>query len=223
MSDANAICVGHVETSVHGRFLLRKAAGSAAAPLLVGFHGYGEGAASILEALVEIRGISSWHVVAIQALHPFYNRASGQVVASWMTKQDRELAIADNVAYVRRSLEAVAERAEIEGPRVYAGFSQGTAMTYRAAAAAGSECDGIVALAGDVPAEVIDAKSWGRPPVLIGRGTKDPWYDEAKWEHDERLLETLGSRVETCVFRGGHEWTGDFRRRAAAFLTELRD
>jgi predicted esterase len=221
MSEENVIYVGHVETAVHGRFLLRVASGSGPAPLLVGFHGYGEGASSMLEALMEIRGITAWNVAAIQALHPFYNRASGQVVASWMTKQDRELAIADNLTYVRRSLAAISERVEISGPRVYAGFSQGTAMTYRAAAAAGSDCHGIVALVGDVPAELAGADNWGRPPVLIGRGAKDRLYDKAKWEHDERLLETLGSRVETCVFRGGHEWTSEFRRRAAEFLADL--
>ena len=35
---------------------------------------------------------------------------------------------------------------------------------------------------------------WARPPVLIGRGTEDEWYNEAKWEHDEALLLRLWGR-----------------------------
>ena len=47
-----------------------------------------------------IPGAARWRLVAIQGLHRFYQRRDNQVVASWMTRQDRELAIADNLAYV---------------------------------------------------------------------------------------------------------------------------
>ena len=219
MTESNEIVVGHVEAAVHGRFLLRAVEG--AAPLLVGFHGYGYGAESILQAMLGIPATSDWHVASIQALHPFYNRRTREVVASWMTRQDRELAIADNVAYVCKTLAALAERLEISGSTVFAGFSQGTAMAYRAAAAVGASCQGVRALVGDVPPELADARTWGRPPVLIGRGTEDVLYDETKWESDEALLEGLGSPVEDCVFVGGHEWTDAFRRRAGDFLERL--
>jgi len=226
MSDGSSvvgseIVTGHVETAVHGRYLLRAAPVAHTAPLIVGFHGYGENASAILEALIQIPGIVGWHVASVQALHPFYNRRTGEVVASWMTKQDREQTIADNVAYVARTVLAIGERVPVAGPTVYAGFSQGTAMTYRAAAHASEACAGVIALAGDVPPELAGEASWGRPPVLIGRGTGDEWYNEAKWEHDESLLTSLGSEVETCVFEGGHEWTGTFRRRAGSFLERL--
>jgi hypothetical protein len=75
-------------------------------PLENGFHGYGENAERLLEAILEIPGISAWHVVAVQALHPFYNAKTGEVVASWMTKQDRLLAIDDNIRYADRAIEA---------------------------------------------------------------------------------------------------------------------
>ncbi len=211
--------LGHVASRVRGRYLLRRA-DAAEAPLLIAFHGYGEDAASILEAALEIRGVDRWHLAAIQALSRFYRR-NGDVVASWMTKQDRELAIEDNLAYVRASRQAIGEAIGSDAPAVFLGFSQGTAMTYRAALDAGSACRGIVALAGDVPAELAEAKGWTAPPVLIGRGTEDEWYNEAKCERDQSLLEGLGSAVETCVFDGGHVWTDVFRRRVTAFLSGL--
>ena len=47
-----------------------------------------------------------------------------------MTRQDREAAIADNIDYVDRVVAATRTAAE---PLVFAGFSQGVAMAFRAA------------------------------------------------------------------------------------------
>ncbi len=221
MSDTLEIAT--VEARTHGRLLIRRASGTGTAPLLVGFHGYGENAERLLEAILEIPGISRWHVASIQALHPFYNTKTGEVVATWMTKQDRELAIADNVAYVDRALAEVRSRLELGGATAFLGFSQGTAMAYRAAVGVVPAPDGVVALAGDLPPEIGAGGSEvaGLAAVLIGRGRADDWYDEAKMESDVARLQKLGCRVETAVFAGGHEWTADFRSACAAFLRSL--
>ena len=55
------------------------------------------------------RRTGSWRLVSVQALNRFYSKG-GDVVANWMTKQDREQAIADNVAYVAAVLSEMAER-----------------------------------------------------------------------------------------------------------------
>lgn len=205
-----------VAATVHGHYWVRPAAGGGGrAPLLVGFHGYGEDGEGFLDSLVAVPGAEAWHVASVQALHPFYRR-DGRVVASWMTRFDRELAIADNTAYARRAVEAV--RSEVgAGPSpVFAGFSQGVAMAYRAAAAL--PASGVIALAGDVPPEVETARL---PPVLIGRGRGDGWYDDAKLQADLERLRAAGVRATPCVFDGGHEWTPEFYRAAGAFLAEV--
>lgn len=206
-----------VASEVHGRALVRQASDSPA-PILVGFHGYGENAERLLEAIVEIPTVSTWHVVVVQALHPFYNTKTGEVVASWMTKQDRELAIQDNVKYVGRALRAARAELEVERPTVFLGFSQGTAMAYRAAGFAGHACDGLIALAGDMPPELAAEDARPIPKVLIGLGTEDTWYDRSKLESDLARLQAKGTSVETCIFDGGHEWTAEFRRAARDFL-----
>ena len=77
---------------------------------LVGFHGYQENAAIHLDVLRRIAGRpAASNLISIQALNRFYTRAN-VVVAGWMTKEDRELAIADNIAYVAAVLDEVAER-----------------------------------------------------------------------------------------------------------------
>jgi predicted esterase len=207
--------------TVHGRYLLRQAASpNGLAPLLVGFHGYAENADIMLAALERLPRAGLRHQAAIQALHPFYNTRSGDVVASWMTRLDRESAIADNVAFVADALREIRDDVGTGAPVVLVGFSQGTAMTYRAAALSGHPCAGVVALAGDVPAEL---DLTGFPPVLIGRGTGDEWYGEARMEADLELLGRAGVVVETCVFEGGHVWTEEFRSACVEFVERIAE
>src|SRR5579864_463761 len=102
-----------VETRTHGRILVREAVGASARGLIVAFHGYGQSADTILAELDRVSGVSTWTVAAVQALHRFYTRGDQAVIASWMTRQDRDQAIADNVAYVDRAIDAALQ---VQGP-----------------------------------------------------------------------------------------------------------
>lgn len=210
----------HLPTRVHGRYLVELAATEAPAGLLVGFHGYGEDAAAHLEQLRRIPGADRWHRVAVQALHRFYTR-NGEVVACWMTKQDRELAIEDNTRYVTGVIEAVQGEVGTATRLVFAGFSQGVAMAWRAAAGTGHPCHGLLALAGDVPQELALGALPPSLPVLLGRGTEDTWYTEAKMEADLEVLARYGLEVEPVVFEGGHEWAEELLGAAGRFLAGL--
>jgi predicted esterase len=214
-----------VETRIHGRYAWRPAVAPPPRGLLVGFHGYAQHAESFLADLDAIPGAAAWKTVSVQGLHRFYNR-SGQVVASWMTSQDRELAIADNLAYVRAVVDRVRAEAAAEAgasapprPLVFAGFSQGVAMAFRAAAHVPG-CAGVIALGGDVPPEV-RAASARLPPVLLGRGLDDEWYPREKFETDVAWFAATGIDATICEFDGGHVWTEAFRAAAATFLSRL--
>lgn len=185
--------------------------------MLVGFHGYAEDAERHLAALERIPGAGGWLLVAVQALHPFYTR-DDRIVASWMTRLDRELAIADNARYAGAVLHQVRLDYPPGSPLVFAGFSQGGAMAYRAAAQ--YDADGLIVLAADVPPDVMARK--GRlPPALVARGARDEWYTEAKMAADLAALAELEVKVETCVFAGGHEWAPAFYEAAGAFLSRI--
>jgi predicted esterase len=208
-----------IEARVHGRYLVRSASDGEAAGLLVGFHGYAEDAAIHLDALSAIPGIHAWLIVSVQALHPFYTRDQN-VVANWMTRQDREHAIADNVDYVGRVLNAVQAEYTLSRPLVFAGFSQGGAMAYRAAARYPS--DRLIILASDVPPDVLAASRASLPPVLIGRGARDNWYTDTRHAADLEALRARDVSVESCVFDGGHEWGAPFYTAAARHLRDVR-
>lgn len=209
-----------ISATVHGRYLMSSEAVGGGG-LVFGYHGYGSNAEQILRDLEAIPGISAWTLVAVQALHPFYNTKTGEVVASWMTRLDRELAISDNIRYVGSVVEEVKAATAVDGPLVHVGFSQGVAMAYRVAAGAGHRSHGLIALGGDVPPELAERKLEGCPPVLLGRGSREEWYSEAQLAADVAVLEGKGVSVETCVYDGGHEWTAEFRQRCAEFLARV--
>lgn len=203
--------------TVHGRYLLEEPA-TPTGGLLVGFHGYAETADTQLARLRALPGSDAWTLASIQALHPFYRGRSEEVVASWMTRLDRERAIADNIAYVLAVVAALRRRLP-PGPTVYAGFSQGVAMAFRAALADEVEA-AVLALGGDVPPELLegDRSRWRGRFVLLARGSAEPWLSEARFAADIAALEAAGAEVTPVVFEGGHEWNVAFCERVAPWL-----
>jgi predicted esterase len=209
-----------IATTTHGRYLVSLPAANGPAPLLVGFHGYAEGADAQLERMRGIPGADAWRLVAIQGLHRFYQRRVGDVVASWMTRQDRELAIADNIAYVNAVIDAVTLEWPDPPAIVYAGFSQGVAMAFRAAAASPRPVAGVIAVGSDVPPE-LQATSLARiPAALICRGARDAMYATTKFDSDIGRLRAAGAAVTPLSFDGGHEWSEPVLHAAAAFLRD---
>lgn len=202
-----------VAAPTHGRVLVRDVGSPRG--LLIGFHGYMENAAIQMDRLAAVPGTDQWTLVSVQGLNRFYRSRTQEVVAGWMTRQDREDAIRDNVVYVDNVVELTRDG---DIPIVYAGFSQGVAMAFRAAVRGTVKAAGLIAVGGDVPPELFaDAKSWF-PRVLLMRGTRDEWFTAEKLGQDYRALRPRADDVQTLEYEGGHEWTEDVSRAAYDFL-----
>lgn len=209
-----------IAVTTHGRYLVDAPGGAGPWPVLLGFHGYAETAAIHLVQLARLDPAHAWLRVSVQGLHRFYTRTE-DVVASWMTREDRELALADNIAYAEAVRAAVDAAHATTGTFVAVGFSQGAAQAYRAGLAGGAACAGILVLGGDLPPDVA-AYASALPPVLIGRGSDDPWYSDDALAADVQRLEAAGVRYATCEFTGGHEWADAFVSAASAWLAARR-
>ncbi len=209
-----------LETTIHGRYLAIPPATSEPAPLLVGFHGYAENAEAQLERLRAIPGGESWVRVSIQALHRFYQSRTNAVVASWMTRQDRDAAIADNIGYVAACIEAVTAEWRMAPTVVFAGFSQGVGMAFRAAAHASGAGAGVIAVGGDIPPELEPVALKRLTAALIVRGVSDALYPTEKFAQDQRRLRECSVNVRAVQIDGGHEWSGGVSEAAAEFLRE---
>src|SRR6185503_13387649 len=143
-----------VPTLTHGRVLVREARAVAQQGILVGFHGSMENAQIQMERLEAVPGSAAWTLVSIQGLHRFYRGRTEEVVASWMTREDREEAIADNLGYISAALEHVPHDQSTQV--VYTGFSQGVAMAFRAGVLGTARTVAIAAVGGDVPPELLE-------------------------------------------------------------------
>jgi predicted esterase len=224
--DAPNVTVHAIAVQTHGRYLVDAPESTLPLPMLVGCHGYAERAEDMLDALRRIRGDRAWLLVSVQALNRFYTR-SQQVVANWMTREDRDLAIADNIDYVAAVVRAVRGGYRTSDTVIYAGFSQGVAMAYRAVAFAAERgaiprASGGIMLAGDIPPDVVPHLG-GLAPLLIGRGTEDDWYTAAKADADADHFARARVTPELHVFAGGHVWHDSFVAAAGRFLDAVEN
>src|SRR5262245_24773830 len=208
----------NVATTTHGRVLIEGDADDGPLRLLTGFHGYTQNADEMMEMLRGIPLDGSWTRVSIQALHRFYRGRSQTTVASWMTRQNRETLIADNIGYVDAALAAVAGSRTIDRLAV-CGFSQGVAMAFRAGVLGARRADAIAAFGGDVPPELLgDAGTERWPRVLLARGSADDFYSADKMGQNATALAAAGVHLETFTYPGGHEWTAECAARTARFV-----
>jgi len=209
----------NVAATTHGRVLVEGEADGGPLRLLAGFHGYAQNADEMMEMLRGIPLDGSWTRVSIQGLHRFYRRRAQTTVASWMTRQDRETLIADNVGYVGAALAAVAGSRAIDRLAL-CGFSQGVAMAFRAGILGPRRAEAIAAFGGDVPPELLpDAGMRAWPRVLLARGAADEFYSADKMAHNAAALAAAGVRSETFTYPGGHEWTAECAARTARFIS----
>lgn len=208
-----------IATTTHGRVLVRHSGEGAVRGVLLGFHGYKENARMQMERLDSIPGAAAWTCVSVQGLHRFYKGPPEEVVASWMTREDREAAIADNIAYVDA---VIASLAPARGaPVVFAGFSQGVPMAYRAALRGQAGAAGVIAVGGEVAPELFDDPALSFPPVLLARGARDSWFTQEKFDADLNALRERGVKVTPLVFDGGHEWSEAASLAAGELLAEI--
>jgi predicted esterase len=206
----------NVAVTTHGRVLIEDDDAAAALALLVGCHGYAQNGDEMMELLRTIPA-EGWTRVSIQALHRFYRGRSQITVASWMTRQDRDVMIADNVAYLDAAIAAAAGGRAIDR-LVLLGFSQGVAMAFRAAVLGRRKADAVLALGGDVPPDLLSDAALTFPRVLLARGARDEWYTAEKLGADEAALRARGVQTDTLTFDGAHEWHHAFASRAATAL-----
>jgi predicted esterase len=137
-----------------------------------------------------------------------------------MTREDRDAAIADNLAYVVAALDAVPHDPSM--PIVYLGFSQGVAMAFRAAVRGPHPAAALVAVGGDVPPELLQEARLTFPRVLLARGERDEWYTQATFDGDVAALTSRGVAVQPCVYDGAHEWHAAMVSTIEQFLSRLR-
>jgi predicted esterase len=205
-----------IQTSVHGKYLLRLPVQSGPAPLLAGFHGYGQTADDEFSLLCAIPGSERWLCCSIEALHAMYTK-DGHSGASWMTSRDREQRIEENVRYVDAVMERIRELYSVNDRRCFHGFSQGAAMACRAALLGRYPAEGLMLLGGDIPPE-LSVSSSRLKLVHLARGSGDRFYLPEQYKRDAARLQEGGVSFVASDFTGGHRPNAAYLTLAGEFL-----
>lgn len=180
-------------------------------------HGYGQAASDLLRQCEPLLREGRL-LVAPEGLSRFYLRGTqGAIGASWMTREDRELEIADTL----RFLDLVASRLPRAGADCHAcvlGFSQGASAAWRWTALGHTHLDRLVAWGGDIPPDIDLAGHklrLDRMRIHIVRGESDRVYDDEALSRDCKRLADHGIPHDCRPFAGDHRVDGAVLRRLA--------
>lgn len=170
--------------------------------ILVVLHGYGMQAAKFLKDFEILRG-EGLLVVAPEGLSRFYRKGfDGDVVSSWMTREDRLSEITDQRFFLDRLYDLLLEA---YGCRIHVlGFSQGTATASRWMAGNSRVFSSLVLWGGDFASDV-DGPIQGVSKIHCVVGSKDQFISLPLFEERCVMLENKGFVVDRFVFDGVHE------------------
>lgn len=164
-------------------------------------HGYGQLASLFIQKFNAILDESTF-IIAPEGLSRFYLDANWQKVgASWMTKEDRELEIQEQIEF----LTSVFNTFLIDNNHKinFLGFSQGVPTICRFLKKSNLKCDNLILWAGMVPQEPngLDFKT---NKVWIVVGNQDQFIDNKSVDLVKDLFEQSKCNYELIIFEGKH-------------------
>ena len=177
-------------------------------------HGHGQLAARFLARFTPLERKDRLFV-APEALSRYYLSSNGvhtrnsPVGATWMTREDRDAEIEDQVAYFDLLYDEIFSRVDRGAVRLWVlGFSQGVATVTRWLARGKATPDRVVLWAGIIPPELDAAGAralTARSPVTMVVGTSDEFATPKIVAAQEAKLRELGVEFTSMSFDGGHD------------------
>jgi predicted esterase len=167
-------------------------------------HGYGQLARFFIRKFEHLA--DEFLIVAPEGMHRFYlNGSSGRVGTSWMTKEDRETDIQDNLMWLNSLDKALSEEFTFS-ERIILGFSQGGATAARWYFNGNFQKDTLIIWASVFPPD-IDRNEWIEQSQhnknYFVLGTDDEYYDQEEQKAAILFYSTLNFN---CLdYNGKHE------------------
>lgn len=150
-------------------------------------------------------GLSRFYLGAPNAVH----RPDSPIGATWMTREDREAEIEDQIRYLDLVYGEIFERVERDRVHLWVlGFSQGVATATRWLARSKVTADRVVLWAGMIPPELDPSAAralTARGPVTMVVGSSDEFATPKVVAAQEAKLRDLGVTYTKIGFDGGHD------------------
>lgn len=141
--------------------------------ILYVLHGYGQLAKYFIRKFESYTNLT---IVAPEGMHRFYlNGSSGRVGASWMTKEARELDIADNVNWLNELHKELTKEKKFKKIWLL-GFSQGGATAARWKELGEVSFDAMILWACVYPPDLENVVTKGRSSSYFVLGSEDEYY-----------------------------------------------
>lgn len=177
-------------------------------------HGYAQAAADFIQEFLPAAGTDQV-IVAPEGLSRFYRKGfDGDVVASWMTREDRLEEIDDQHQYLDQLVAALYGRFGVL-PLSVLGFSQGVPTVCRWLAQSHIPVQQMILWAGMVPEpeylEPLGRKLSGQVDIVLG--DEDPFFTSTRERHLEEAVLPWFGQARWHRFEGGHHIMPDLLSR----------
>lgn len=171
-------------------------------------HGYGQLAEYFIRKFQVFDSPSRLFIAPEGTNYTYQEGFRGRVGANWMTRHERESAIANNHRYLDRLMEELLAGYQVKPIVNVLGFSQGAATATRWASNWSGEVRRLVLWAGgfaeDLKLESSEAK-FSTTEFIMVLGSQDELIQAESIEKQDELIKNLGIPVKKYFFEGGHE------------------
>ncbi|RAV99114.1 alpha/beta hydrolase [Pseudochryseolinea flava] len=181
-------------------------------------HGYGQLAQYFIRKFTSLESAQTFFV-APEGLSKFYledvqsRKQSGnnRVGSSWMTKENRQMDIANYITYLNAVYDDVTNPAP-QVPITFLGFSQGAATVSRWATQSNRRFDRLILWAGVFPPDMDFAHGGDilkHKETHLVYGTQDPFLNDERFTEMRLISNKLGINPTHTTFEGGHDIDSD--------------
>lgn len=159
-------------------------------------------------------------IVAPEGPHRFYLQgSSGRVGASWMTKEEREVDIQDNVIFLDLLRTTIEERFPNINDSFLLGFSQGGATAARWQALGKKLHHALILWASVFPPDLKEVEFKSASKSFFILGNEDEYYP--KPDSDELLSDYEQRGFEVITYQGKHDINNEVLREILTRLSNI--
>lgn len=201
----------HVSVQRNARYTMLGKCGPSTEEAWLVLHGYGMLASYFAQRFQKLV-TATCCVVAPEALQRFYLEGTGgRVGASWMTKDDRETDIQDNLKYLSTLTAHVEQEAGRSLSWNVLGFSQGFPTAARWAIQSKVPINSLTAWGSDIPQDVQSGirGKWSGSSLNLVIATDDPYISEERLSREMQQLTEAGISYTLHRYTGGHRIVED--------------
>lgn len=171
-------------------------------------HGYGQLAEFFVRKFKTVFAPERLFIAPEGTNYNYLEGFQGRVGANWMTKHERETAIANNHRFLDTLLDSFLEKYQHKPTIHVLGFSQGAATATRWASHWEGKIDTLVLWAGGFAVDMnldVAKEAFSETELILVLGDHDEMISQDIILKQEDLISELGRPIQRFIYPGGHD------------------